>query len=114
MTPVIATAQMTRTRPDGSKTTITVEVGAALPMPPETGISGYYSTARILGIQMDDHVDWSNGVDSAQAVSLSLCWPGAILSELPFAQEIDLSVVPNFGFPMMPALVHHAPRTEAD
>jgi len=112
MTPIIAVSSMTRTRPDGVQEPITVEFGAPELVPEEVGIPGYYATLRIRGIQQDEKVFCVYGGDSAQALSLALCTPGVFLPALPFADEIDFSELPHFGFPVMPlSLQQHAART---
>ena len=114
MTTVIATSNMTRTRPDGVEEAITVEFGQPEPMPEETNLDGYYSTVRFTGLQMNERVFWVSGADSGQALVFAVCLPPAILSALPFANEIDMSELAHFGFPVMQIGERETGRTKAD
>ncbi len=102
MTPIIASSQMTRTRADGVKVAIRVNIGTPTPIPPEANMTGWYATLQILGIQNDSEVFTCLGNDSAQALGGAICFPGVMLSAMPFAHEIDFSNIPNFGFPIWP------------
>lgn len=118
MSPVLAEVTFTRTRPDGVQTPILVQVGVPAPIPPgadvrgwyspEASVPGWYVTVRFVGLTHDaegnpsDEVEVFCDTHAIYALSMALCFPGVILSSLPYRQEIDGHVLPNFGFPYMP------------
>ena len=104
MSTVIASRVMTRTRqPDGVQITITVEIGMPVQTPADDPCGGWYATMRY-SIDPDNRVWVVYGEDSVQALTLALVRPGVLLPVFPYANEIDYSVMPTFGFPLPPPL----------
>ncbi len=102
MSPVIASREMTRTRqPDGVEVTITVEIGAPVQTPAEDPAGGWYATMQF-SADPTNTVHVLYGEDSVQALTHALCMPGVVLPALPYANEIDFSPSPTFGFPIAP------------
>ena len=103
MTPVIATREMIRSRPDGVQTTITVQIGTPAPTPPGSVYNGWYCPVQFQGLPFQT-VFFGMGDDSAQALIHALTLPFPILTAMPFANELNYSCAPTFGFPEMPPL----------
>jgi len=102
MTPVIAARLMKRTRADGIVSDVIVEIGTPLPVPAGSPIGGWYCTLRFVGVPIPDIYTFY-GEDAVQALASTLVAPGVFLRALPFANEIDFSPLPTFGFPQLPA-----------
>ena len=110
MAQIIASEAMTRTRPDNVQVPITVNIGMPQQTPISTGLPSWYCSVQILGIQNDDKIYTYFGESSAEALGYAIEFPGELLSALPFANEIDASIVPNFGFPLPITLPPNGPK----
>ena len=103
MTPVIATRDMIRSRPDGAQTTITVQIGTPAPMPPGSAFNGWYCPLQFQGLPFPVVLSGMHD-DSLGALIHALVLPFAILTAMPFANELNYSGLPTFGFPEIPPL----------
>ena len=100
MTAIIATRTMLRNRPDGTQTTLTVNIGAPAPTPAGSVLQGWYCPLQFQGFPALEDCAWSgSGSDSAEALISALIIPGKLLRLLSYAREINFSGLPTFGFP---------------
>lgn len=109
MTPVMITHILTRTRRDGMQETITVHIGTPALIPDNDDMEAptWYCPLQILGLTSEsgDKVDtflYGVGESAGEAFMHARTLPPGILYALPYADEIDAYILPNFGFPFLP------------
>ncbi|MCW3099284.1 MAG: hypothetical protein JWL77_4902 [Chthonomonadaceae bacterium] len=102
---VIATRSMIWTRTDGATFPVDVYVGDLVFIAStDPDLSDYWqASTQVLDPSIDDSVVTCGGDDSVQALFHALFRAGDILSSSIIASQIDYSVIPNFGFPVLPA-----------
>ena len=93
---------MTRTFPDGTKTTITIEIGKPELTPEGDKRDKWFATSRIHGIKQEPEVIYHFSQSSLDALASALAFQGIFLSGLPFAHEIDFAQGHNFLLPVIP------------
>jgi hypothetical protein len=102
--PVVASRTMNRLRADGVMDTVTIEIGTPRPIdvpnPADPKGSTLWScNARISGLP---HILSTSGMSSLDAIISAVYLVSRVLSNLPFASEIDMSLLPYFGLPVNP------------
>lgn len=102
MNEIIGRRDMTRTLPDGTKKTITIEIGKPEPMPEGDIRGNWFATSRILGIKEEPETIFHYSLSSLDALSSALSFQGTFLSGLPFAHEIEYAQGHNFLLPVIP------------
>lgn len=101
---IAATKTMQRLRANGTTETITIEIGIPqpidVPYPPDPENATFWScTARISGVP---RTMAATGISSLDAILGATYLIAAVLAKLPYAAEIDMSLLPNFGLPLNP------------
>lgn len=96
---VIATKKMLRVRPDGVEDFVTIEVGMPQEHLGSAGRSLWTCTLRISGAPQ---ALTAPGQSSLEAIINATYLAAQVLKRLPFASEIDMSLLPNFGLPVSP------------
>ena len=102
MNEIIGRRDMTRTFPDGTKTTITIEIGKPELTPEGDKRGKWFATSRIHGIKQEPEVIYHFSQSSLDALAFALGFQGIFLSGLPFAHEIDFAQGHNFLLPVIP------------
>jgi len=102
MKEIIGRRDMTRTFPDGTKTTISIEIGKPERTPEGDKRGKWFATSRILGINEEPETIFHYSLSSLDALSAALSFQGTFLSGLPFAHEIEYAQGHNFLLPVVP------------
>lgn len=110
MTPIVASNQYLRNRPDGVTTSITVSIGTPAPITPEMHWHDpeqtFYCPVQFEGLYTEPLVLASGGASSLEAVCMSSVVISTILGQLPYKaemQEYDAETrVALWRMPVMP------------
>jgi hypothetical protein len=102
MNMIIGTREMIRIRPDGSKSTIVLEIGKPEPLLEGDKRGKWFSTSRITGISENPKTTYHYSQSSLDALVFALAFQGLFLSGLPYAHEIEYAMGHNFLLPVVP------------
>ena len=115
MTPGSWSRQVVRTRqPDNHVENMSVEIGPPAQIPAGDRYAGqWYAPVRFNGINLSAITDVaaSDGsfsepqYDPQMALTYALAFAGTILATLPYKNELDISQLPNSGYPYWPTNV---------
>jgi len=96
---VMVSKSLTRVRPDGVMMPILIEIGHPEEHPMSKGGALWVCRFQVTGV---GGIHTALATSSLDAVVFATYRASALLQAMPYASEINLNIMPNFGLPVCP------------